>query len=253
MSVSLLTWNLAGQSLHCRHRPSQDDKSARIVSEVARLAPDILLLQESSVPAHLWRSVGYESAARPAKTHGDGITEIYRRTCSGELLRSWNVAAHWPLPFAGPKDIYDFPIAQIRFNQCNLTLVSVHLAAGAAGAQQRATQLRLLHSTFQSIPGPLIIAGDTNMRENETSEACKIVECQDAFISCGSPPHHKFTWDSFQNRFYDNGVRFKARFDRVLYRNNLTVSDFSLVKAPQPSNTFLSDHFGIFCRLTPTE
>lgn len=249
MSLSLMTWNLAGHALPYGKNLTGDDKSAMILAEVRRCYPDILLIQESSFPHSFWKDIGYERAGRPAKTHGDGVTEILYKVSSCQLRQAWNVPAQWPLPFAGPKDIYDFPIARFRCHDGReVTVVSVHLAAGSQGVLLRSTQLRLMQQTLKHVTTPLIIAGDTNMRESETQDACKTLGCDDAFIECGSPDAHKFTWDSFKNRYYENGMNFKARFDRIFCKD-LSVSSFCLVGNIPIHNSYASDHFGLFGRV----
>lgn len=251
MPLSLLTWNLAGDALPYGRTLTQDDKSTMILAEIRRCVPDILLIQESCFSNSFWTDIGYARAGLSAKTHGDGVTEILYNTSSCRLRHAWNVPANWPLPFAGPKDIYDFPIARFDLQGgTEITVVSVHLAAGTQGAQQRSTQLRVLKQSLKDVTTPLIIAGDTNMRESETRDACTTLACHDAFIEYGSPDAQKFTWDSFKNCYYENGIKFKARFDRVFCKN-LTVSSFRLVGNVPVHNSYASDHFGLFCELTP--
>ena len=253
MSLKIVTWNLAGNAIHKNSaNRNQTDRYHQILDTIDESNPDVVLVQESTLPIKIWQEKDYEKAGSSAKTHGEGMTEIFYKAASCKLLKAWNMTCHWPLPFPGPKDIYNFPAATFETATGQIiTMMSVHLIAGAQAAQQRAVQMRLIDNALKTCGKPVIVAGDFNMRDHETSSACDILGLQDAFIYAGSPKNHKFTWNSCINEYHQNTMQFTARFDRVLgHLQNADILDFELIgNTPQPDKTYLSDHFGIFVKL----
>lgn len=253
MTLKLVTWNLAGDAIHKNSTTqNQTDRFNQILLTVQDVTPDVVLVQESALPITMWQERGYERAGSSAKTHGEGVTEIYYQPTSCKLLKAWNMTCHWPLPFPGPKDIYDFPAATFETSTGQqVSLMSVHLIAGAQAVQPRAVQMRLIEHAIRSCGKSVIVAGDFNMRDHETWSACDILGMQDAYMNAGSPKPHRFTWNSCINEYHKNGMQFTARFDRVLgYLENADILDFQLIgNTPQPGDTYLSDHFGIYIKL----
>ncbi len=253
MSLKLITWNLAGNAIH--KNGSNENHTARfsqILSTVQMVTPDVVLVQESTLPLEMWQERGYERAGFSAKSHGEGVTEIYYQPTSCKVLNAWNMTCHWPLPFPGPKDIYNFPAATFELMTGHtVTVMSVHLIAGAQAVQPRAVQMRLIEHALRSSGKPVIVAGDFNMRDHETWSACDILGIQDAYIHAGSPKPHRFTWNSCVNEYHKHGMQFTARFDRVLGNlQNADILDFQIIgNTPQPGNVYLSDHFGIYVNL----
>ncbi|KXZ52837.1 hypothetical protein GPECTOR_8g220 [Gonium pectorale] len=98
---------------------------------------------------------------------------------------------------------------------------------------------------------PLLLAGDTNMRDQEDSVPGEL-GLRDAWLEAGSPPGARWTWDTHVNRYYQNGHRYTARYDRILYRG-CTVTELAVAgntPASREPGHFLSDHFALIARVT---
>lgn len=74
---------------------------------------------------------------------------------------------------------------------------------------------------------------------------------QDAHLVTGSQPCNAHTWDTTRNKYFgENTVEYTARYDRLCCSSNVGLRELRLVgNEPTPDGSFLSDHFGILCKL----
>lgn len=81
-------------------------------------------------------------------------------------------------------------------------LASVHLEPFAEGSVIRQKQLQALHNLAVSQPDStlMIIAGDTNMREQESDFVERNLHFLDAWKAAGAARDTKFTWDTIDHR-----------------------------------------------------
>eukprot|EP00986_Skeletonema_menzelii_P018964 scaffold27037_cov134-Skeletonema_menzelii.AAC.11 len=95
----------------------------------------------------------------------------------------------------------------------------------------------------------MILLGDYNMRQSEDTSIENILGI-DAWKAAGSNYRSKFTWDSFANKYHEDGFSFRARFNRCYVGGeNIRVNRFGLIgnKVVEGGSTkdFLSDHYGM--------
>lgn len=141
-------------------------------------------------------------------------------------------------------------------NRTRIAVSSSHLAPFKEGSSTRAMQCETLMKIMTEECDNCILLGDFNMRafEDKTTENLCGGEWIDAWKGCGSNVGVKFTWDSFANRYHNEGFSFKARFDRCYLRGDaFGLNHFSFmgnrpVKAQDGgggAGDYLSDHFGM--------
>ncbi|PNH11679.1 Tyrosyl-DNA phosphodiesterase 2 [Tetrabaena socialis] len=233
---SLLTFNInddatsasspAGWTLAAQH--------AALRQLVLEHSPDLLCLQECfSFPSTLVDHYDFH-----------GSTTSHRGSCHVATRRGSALGADGPTIAAGP-----CILVPLRLGERRLFAASAHLAPFAEFDQERARQLA---DIVRAVPAdvPLVLAGDTNMRERETGQAAAN-GLADAWLESGSPPEQRWSVNTCVNRYFADGHAFTARYDRLLYRG-CTLLGFA-VTADQPcSDTpqhYLSDHFGLVASL----
>jgi endonuclease/exonuclease/phosphatase family metal-dependent hydrolase len=133
----------------------------------------------------------------------------------------------------------------------SLYVASVHLEPFQSGSFERQVQMQELLEAAQSMP--LIVLGDTNMRDGEDSYHEK--SYQDAWKVLGALEATRYTWDTIIhgtsfNQYYGTSTRqYQKRYDRVYFTTNvLKPTEFTLIAnqpIPPSKDHFLSDHFGV--------
>ena len=75
----------------------------------------------------------------------------------------------------------------------------------------------------------------------------------DAWKSAGANSDSKFSWNTFTNKYYEDGFQYRARYDRCYIRGDVfSVREFGLIgnhPVENRSGDYLSDHFGLSVRL----
>jgi endonuclease/exonuclease/phosphatase family metal-dependent hydrolase len=142
-------------------------------------------------------------------------------------------------------------------NKTTVSVSSSHLAPFKHGAGTRLRQCQQLReSLLQESGNNMILLGDYNMRASEDTSIENILGI-DAWKAAGSNQRNKFTWDSFANRYHEDGFAFRARFDRCYVggsENIIQVNRFGLignkpVVGGGSAKDFLSDHYGMIIGL----
>ena len=157
----------------------------------------------------------------------------------------------------------------------------MHLEPFQQGSLTRQDQLEeLLQLASQQTQEEVmvILAGDTNMRDEEDRVVEDSLQLVDAWKAAGADPHTRFSWDTtartiangnhhqtavWQNLYYGSNTRaYQRRYDRIYYHFNdatndktdrdgeirVTVPSFRLIANEpigQSTEHFLSDHFGL--------
>jgi len=157
-------------------------------------------------------------------------------------------------------------IAELELGSRNSLLVaSVHLEPFERGDRKRQSQMRSLLDIADSKSSPILILGDTNMRDTEDEAMEDELGLQDIWKLAGQRDESRFTWDTMDhrneiegvfNRYYGSGTRqYQRRYDRMYFHGADKAKmegkpTFELIaNHPMTSNLdFLSDHFGMTSR-----
>lgn len=206
--------------------------------------PDAVFLQECfTVPSSL-----------PSNYEVIGESSSHRGECVLALRRDGPVRAD---PGRGPQLVLPSAlVVPARLHGQPIYLACVHLASGDQNASLRAQQLTRLAGEVPT-DAPLLVAGDTNMREHEPWASAN--GFADAWEQAGSAPSTQWTWDTALNRYYGPDARqYQARYDRVLLRDGAVASRgssgfqvlaFGLAGndpcSPGRPDHYISDHFAI--------
>lgn len=232
--MKLLTWNI---SLTNPSFSAPDDWDPSLnVFEIHRVMededPDIFLLQEMPKANFAKRFVDYDFTP-PVTSHSGWLSSFVRK---GVKLTNFYAKEYTST-------------VEVTTNEGSFFLISCHLVPYKQNASLRLSQLQNIVSDLPA-DATLIIAGDMNMREDETKSVLEVLSVEDAFQLVGSK-EDKFTWNSRVNKYANTGFEYTARYDRVFVRG-FGVKAFGLIgDKPVSENTghFISDHYGITVEL----
>lgn len=136
-----------------------------------------------------------------------------------------------------------------------IAISSSHLMWSKEGAAERKQQYTSLMRQMLQHANNCILMGDFNMRTAEDAQAENAAGAGWSDAWKASPPGptkdaSKFTWNSFINRYHEDGFQYRARYDRCYYRGEdiVGVNRFDLIGNQSVENRpgdYLSDHFGM--------
>ena len=215
-----------------------------------RLRPDIVCLQEVDRDPKSGRSQSEliaKMCSHARVVEDDGLAIV----CSVPIVRS----AHVPLPeFSG-----DFPrqmlSVELLIDNRPLLVTNTHLAYPPKMIQDRKKQAEMLlasikhrHSTGRGMA--TILCGDFN--DVVDSPAVKAVldsdeDFHDVFAECH--PNSPGVTYARHNRYVDPSWTVDERIDYIFASSDLVPEDCSVVFDGNNGLDFVSDHFGVFCRL----
>ncbi|EGD75669.1 hypothetical protein PTSG_07788 [Salpingoeca rosetta] len=262
--LRLVSWNINGFTPHDELLPG---RLAKMQEELSGLDADVVLLQEAErqnlqLLHTLMEEIGFVpcdapplATLSPKHCVPEHFTATFMRESRFELL------AQERMPFQSSQRGRDLNTCILR---CTATgnkvwVGNVHFesmgTASEARCEQFAESLVEMSQHEHSV-----LAGDTNLRDEEGDDGCSAFNkqmlpgsrsiVQDAWELSGSPRQYRFTWDTLLNDRVDTtswGGRPRARFDRCFVKG-LTASDFRLIgthKSPDVLVGLVSDHFGI--------
>ena len=248
--------------------------------------PDIIALQEC--PSPLWVDtflVDYQQYYYPTSSSIPQTTASHAGYVALWVRKDWaahvdavSSAVHLPAVAAR----LSFTSAQAGSRRLEIWIASMHLEPFQQGSFTRQDQLEELlqlasHQT-QEEEVVVILAGDTNMRDEEDRVVEDSLQLVDAWKAAGADPHTRFSWDTtatranygnhhqtavWQNLYYGSNTRaYQRRYDRIYYHHfnatndktdrdgeiRVTVPSFRLIANEpigQSTEHFLSDHFGL--------
>ena len=241
--LSLVTWNVDG--LCNQHIPL---RSAEIAHLILQDLPHVILLQEC-VPSNQqifnqrFLSSGYKCI------QNDVLPGYYTL---GYCKSPWEVIHSQRTMYTGNahslmgRDILQFEISN---GHQNVLCLCSHLESCREFSSSRMSQLEQLFHILYQYPGPVIIGGDLNIRDNEVKTVFANMrtnyvdfDFKDAWIDSGQLKTEQYTWVSPSNS------KIKCRFDRIFFSpKEIQVSSFKLLGTTKLTSTGStpSDHFGI--------
>ncbi|MHA2168496.1 MAG: endonuclease/exonuclease/phosphatase family protein [Candidatus Kariarchaeaceae archaeon] len=232
--LKILTWNIA-LAEPSNAAPDNWDLNTNlfeILKIIEKQDPDILTLQEMPSIKFIKRFVDFIQI-EPVPSHSGYVGIFVKKHF--EVLQTIQ-SPHWIL--VEIKDTH---------NEMQFYFAAAHLIPYNENRKQRMKQLKDIFASLSNRDLPLLLAGDMNMREDETKSVLEKYVLKDAFLSTSQELNKKFTWNSRINKYHQNGKEFVCRFDRVFLRK-LRLKTFDLVGNENMSENighYLSDHFGI--------
>jgi endonuclease/exonuclease/phosphatase family metal-dependent hydrolase len=244
MSFGLLTLNLWNIN------EPLDTRYGALELGLKRLRPDIVCLQEVDRDPKSGRSQSELIAKMCSHAHvmeDNGLAIV----CSIPVVRSAHVSLpEFPRDF--PRQILS---AELLIDNRPLLVTNTHLAYSPKMIQERKKQAEMLltsikhyRSTGRGIAK--ILCGDFN--DVVDSPAVKAVlgsdeEFHDVFAEC-HPNSPGFTY-ACHNQYVDPSWTVDERIDYIFASRDLVSKDCSVVFDGNNGFDFVSDHFGVFCRL----
>lgn len=242
-----------------------------IKAEIIQHRPDWIALQEVpggvEVADQVFGPEGYK-AVGATYSHADHVVLLVKKEIDATLI---------------PTPSLPVVMAELKFGtetgeEHRLLVASVHLEPFKQGFRKRALQMQTIVTEAKSLP--IIIAGDTNMRQTEDGVMEGDLQLLDVWKLAGSNPRTKFTWDTvdhrndaaekgedagintlYFNQYYGETTRqYNARYDRIyihhanhsmeLDQDSAPVTFDLIANKPMTSKLdFLSDHFGVVSKL----
>jgi len=237
-----------------------------LFSEIERLLPDIVCLQEMTQEAvevlhPLLTTLHYITHAQLASSSKIGVVLYIRKS-------TFHILQYDQMPFLHNDSSLHERHLHIVHVECAKTgtrilCATAHLETGAKAQDKRRRQfehaiktLRTLCQEQQNVG--FVFAGDTNLGPFDQHYTDSLLEANqviDAWKHCGSWSGSKITWHPRANTNLQRSQYALApcrRFDRVfLSQERFMPLEFSLCctePSPLLNHTHISDHFGIMCR-----
>ena len=145
----------------------------------------------------------------------------------------------------------------LKENQYTRILVgTAHLESLTHNGQTRRAQLQTCFSLLgEDTTCPFVLGGDTNLGAGDDKVLATPENIEDAWISCGSDPQHRYTWDTTKNNNLECGFYARCRFDRFYCSKSLVrTTEFCTVGKhlldTKPRELYCSDHWGIMATMS---
>ena len=248
--LTIVSWNIAeaAPSFAAPSFSRRAKEAPRLIRECIlrnQPPPDIIALQESPFPSFgtdVFEEQGYVSVGGTTLSHC-GYVDLMLKKQLAEQSR----------PILLDSNLSSVACRIVLPNKTTISVSSSHLAPFKHGASTRFRQCQHLRESLLHESDNMILLGDYNMRQSEDTSIENILGI-DAWKAAGSNFRSKFTWDSFANKYHEDGVSFRARFDRCdVGGENIRVNRFGLIgnKVVEGGSTkdFLSDHYGMIIGL----
>ena len=236
-----------------------DNSTAALRGILLGMDADVIALQECPGGARWARDhfPGY-SVLGATYSHADQVMLMVR-----DGLKSSPTSS-------GERAVASLPavVAELELDaNVSLLVASVHLEPFERGDRKRQSQMRSLLNFAESKSSPILIMGDTNMRDTEDGAMEDELGLQDIWKLAGERDESRYTWDTIDhrhviggafNRYYGSGTRqYQRRYDRIYFHGAGKAKmegtpTFELIaNRPMTSKLdFLSDHFGMASRLS---
>eukprot|EP00984_Skeletonema_dohrnii_P020348 scaffold9889_cov96-Skeletonema_dohrnii-CCMP3373.AAC.2 len=246
VSLTIVSWNInEAKCSNVAPDPTLRTREApRLIrEEILRSQPDVIALQESPNPLFgTEKFAGYVSVAGTAQSHSGHVDLLVRR----ELASGAKQISLQHIPAVAATLTLQ--------NRTRIAIASLHLAPSKELAAERIHECESIMKKLTSRAQGVILAGDFNMRQSEDKTTEKL--CGGNWVDAwkeatNSNPKKKFTWNTAENKYFDNPPR-KIRFDRCYGGGEkLRVTQFDLI-GNQPvddmKGDYLSDHYGIVAK-----
>ena len=282
LNFRIMTMNIAEMepSRSAPRNFTRKEQQQLLWQELLRTNPDILCLQECpdgqwwhKDPFAGWLS-DYEHVTSRA-SHAGSTTIWVKRGIGLIPMPAKRLSAHTPAAmtiFAAvapaavqPPTSHGNPEVVASPPRPVLAVASVHLEPFDSGSDRRQRQVQNIIQAAMGVP--LIIAGDTNIRDNEDLVMEQTLSLQDVWKQAGRDEQLRYTWDTMDhratggtfNKYYGASTRqYQRRYDRIYVhgaKHHWTVPSLELL-AHRPIGSsrlhFLSDHFGMAAHLELT-
>ncbi len=237
--MKVITWNisLTGPSFQAPSDWNRDLNIFEMHKIIEEEDPDIFSLQEMPSANFAKRFVNYHFV-EPVYSHS-GLVGVF-------VKKTYKIHSTTPIP---PSLVLELS----KEESPNFFFVGCHLLPYKQNADNRLDQMSVIFQIINQISEdyPVIIAGDMNMRENETKNMISTFDMNDAYWKSDKSKENQYTWDSRINLYHEEAFQFVCRFDRIFLKN-AKVIDFKLIGNKPVSenlNHFISDHFGISAKI----
>ena len=228
--------------------------------ELLQTRPHILALQEC--PSARWASEtfggdGYIAVGSVA-SHAGFVSLLIQK----DIFESYSRVGNFHFETRTPAVMAKLQLRSTTGLK-EIFVASLHLEPFEGGSTVRRKQILALKKVVGD-KALLILAGDTNMRDEEEEylDATQASSLRDAWKDTGASPETRYTWDTIDhhgargfNEYYGKNTRqYQRRYDRIFYHvpetttTSLQATEFTLIANTPMENTsnhFLSDHFGI--------
>jgi len=239
----IVTWNVWFGAMAFRAR-----KDA-LLAELARLRPDVVLLQEvtrkllTAILAEPFFRAGYQVSDADGSTFGRYGVLLLSRIPIRRLVKL-------ELPSDMGRCLLSAELAS------GLTVATSHLESTHLCAPARAAQLGIIQPYLAASSADVVFAGDMNFAPDAEEENAAL---DPSFVDVwptlhGDDPGHTVDTDINFMRYVTNGKHSRKRIDRVFLRSSGFSARAATILGTTPidaEQNFISDHFGLEVELGP--
>ncbi|KPP71127.1 tyrosyl-DNA phosphodiesterase 2-like [Scleropages formosus] len=246
--LSLITWNVDGLDTD-----NLAERARGLCSYLVLYTPDVVFLQELIPPYVKYlkkRAVSYIII----EGNEDGyFTGIMLKKSRVKLLKSEIV------PFPTTQMLRNLLVAEVKFLDWDVCLMTSHLESCKEQAQERMNQLSEVFKRMKEAPDnvTILFGGDTNLRDPEVSKVGGLPDgACDVWEHLGKQEHCRYTWDTKANSNKCVPYVSRCRFDRVYLRParqgpRVVAEHMTLIGMEKlDCGRYTSDHWGIYCTFT---
>uniref|UniRef100_T1IYM3 Tyrosyl-DNA phosphodiesterase 2 n=1 Tax=Strigamia maritima TaxID=126957 RepID=T1IYM3_STRMM len=169
---------------------------------------------------------------------------------------------HRVIPFATSVMYRNLLVVEGKISDIPLVLMTSHLESTKEHSDERIKQLRTVFK--QALDAcdqntTVLVGGDFNMRDQELEKVGGIpAGLEDLWITCGSRPECRYTWDMTRNDnlIFQGRIKPRCRFDRLYMAPSsparLKPEHFGLIglERIKSCGRFPSDHWGLTTRFS---
>lgn len=250
-NFKLCTWNIDGLD-----ESNIEDRVQSICPMLASLQPDVILLQEVTLPILnkleiLLKSAGYLNMEKARPSVPYFVMILVRNNIVARDYRRFDYTSMDSRSMM----CRDITSLKISYSGGDIMIMTSHLESCKESSSRRCSQLIECFEEMRTHDGPVIFGGDLNLRDAEANKVLmsmkgksfSIIDCWEAM---GSDSKHRFTW------FLPGNPSVHARFDRVYFNchNDAKLTSFSLFANQSSAESCiqklgssipLSDHCGV--------
>ncbi|XP_023675880.1 tyrosyl-DNA phosphodiesterase 2 isoform X1 [Paramormyrops kingsleyae] len=246
--LSLLTWNVDGLDTG-----NLAERARGLCSVLVLYTPDVVFLQEL-IPPYMKYLKKRATSYIIIEGNEDGyFTGIMLKKTRVKLLKSEIIS------YPATQMLRNLLVAQVRFLDQDICLMTSHLESCKEQAQERMNQLRVVLRRMKEAPDnvSVVFGGDTNLRDPEVLKVGGLpAGVCDVWEQLGRQEHCRYTWDTKGNS--NKGLPYvsRCRFDRIYFRpagtgSRLAPDHMNLVGLEKlDCGRHISDHWGIYCTFT---
>ncbi len=233
--LTILSWNIEGRvklPYHKQNIWTLYDKYDKIFNIINNTNCDIVCLQEISIDDIEYISLNINKKCVCINPGNYDHVAIFTNMSVAKI----NITTHI-------NDLCNVNDSYLYINDADICLYTCHLPSGSSSSKYR---YNIIKSTYNNVKllytCPFVIIGDLNIRAPEV-QLIDMLGIHLAYVR-GLP-----TFNMQINDYYGEYGKVAAYYDRIGYDHDIIINEYELIGNYKVDDAYLSDHFGIFCKI----